>query len=232
MASLVIALENKTAQTVKDKLPGTRLEVIPNPVDINEIQFLTKNQMLRDNVNVNNKKIVFFLGWVIPTKGIEELVKVWFELIPNSWRLLIAGPVNKNYQTELMHKYPNDSVEFLGELNHSTSMQYLAQSDIFTLPSYTEGFPNVILEAMALGKPIIATSVGAIPDMLSNHCGIVIEPKDVEGLKKAIFTLSQNEHLRYQLGQRAYQKAKHEYSLDVIFGKYRDAWQIAIKKPP
>jgi len=55
----------------------------------------------------------------------------------------------------------------------------------FILPSYTEGFPNVILEAMALGKPIIATSVGAIPEILSEECGVVMKPRDQRDIEQA-----------------------------------------------
>ena len=62
----------------------------------------------------------------------------------------------------------------------------LSASDVFVLPSYTEGFPNVIIEAMAMGKPIIATSVGAIPEMLDEGCGVVVPPKDADSLQKAL----------------------------------------------
>lgn len=63
-------------------------------------------------------------------------------------------------------------------------MTILSRSEVFILHSYTEIFPNVILEAMALGKAIIATDVGAVSEMLMEESGIIIPPKDINEVKK------------------------------------------------
>jgi len=74
----------------------------------------------------------------------------------------------------------------LGMILGDSRFKHFADSDIFVLPSYSEGLPLSILEAMAFGLPIIATDVGAISEVVKSKNGILIRPKDAEGLKKAI----------------------------------------------
>lgn len=74
---------------------------------------------------------------------------------------------------------------------------------VFVLPTYTEGFPNVVLESMACGCPIVATSVGAIPEMLDGGAGIVIEPRNVEQLRDAVAWVLENPERAAEMGAQA-----------------------------
>ena len=112
-------------------------------------------------------------------------------------------------------------VVFEGEKKHDDALSMLSQASIFTLPSYTEGFPNAVLEAMAFEKPIIATDVGAIPDMLQG-CGMVIQKENVDALENALVKLLEDEELCESLGKAAKQKIEQEYSLERVFNKYMD----------
>jgi teichuronic acid biosynthesis glycosyltransferase TuaC len=64
--------------------------------------------------------------------------------------------------------------------------QWLAAANVLALPSYSEGSPNVVLEALSCGRPVIGTNVGGIPDMINEECGILIAPRDVPALANAI----------------------------------------------
>jgi glycosyltransferase involved in cell wall biosynthesis len=83
--------------------------------------------------------------------------------------------------------------------------QFMHGIDVFVLPSLTEGTPNAIIEAMAHGKPIIASNVGGIPDLVNEKTGILISPNDVEALGKAMTRLSADAALRTQMGLAARQ---------------------------
>ena len=83
---------------------------------------------------------------------------------------------------------------------------------------------------MALGKPIIATSVGAIPEMLDGECGLVIKPRSIKELKDAIQLLADDQNLRKTLGRCAQEKAQSEYSLEVVFEKYKNVWWQAAER--
>jgi glycosyltransferase involved in cell wall biosynthesis len=105
----------------------------------------------------------------------------------------------------------------------------MASADIVTLPSHTEGFPNVILEAMACSKPIVATRVGAIAEMLdadsSAPCGVVIEPKDTPALTAALKNLMTDRSLGQKLGQRAREKVEREYGEPVVMNRLVALWR-------
>lgn len=219
LASAVIAITPDTAATIKHYLPDVHVEYIPNPIDVSELLTSVTESYQQE------RHIALFLGWILPTKGVEELIQAWAELCPPGWDLLLVGPGETDYQQSLMSRYNPRNLRFTGELAHKDAMQLLARSDLFVLPSHTEGFPNVILEAMALGKPIVATTVGAIQDILSMDCGLLIKPRDVDGLIEALSKLIQDEPLRQKLGARGYEKVRQEYSIEAIFARYVQIWQ-------
>ena len=191
LSTKIIAITPQTAETLNRNLRDVSVIYIPNPIDISA---------LPAKLNTNQKrKVALFLGWVLPSKGVSELVQAWSELNPSNWDLFIVGPGSLNYRQQLIEKFNPTHLYFVGEVNHKKALQMIADCDLFILPSYTEGFPNVILEAMGLGKAIIATNVGAIPEMLSNNCGLVIPAKNIEKLKNGVATLIVNDQLRFNL---------------------------------
>lgn len=216
LAHTVMAIDASTEQAIQRRLPDVKVVRVPNGVDINRLTMAHAGSAVG--------RTVMFLGWVIPTKGIEELVEAWAELRPHGWRLLIAGPGNTDYQDRLIRAYEPTECEFIAEKSHDEAMMLMSKADVFVLPSYTEGFPNVVLEAMALGKPIIATRVGAIPEMLEGGCGILVEPREVDELKNALNDLLEDPDLRQRLGAQARERAMNCYSLEIVFAKYMSVW--------
>jgi len=217
LSNIVIAIDKSTFAAISFHLPSINVTYLPNPIDFSRLPLAEKNPI--------EQNYVLFLGWVIPTKGVAELVAAWAALAPQTWRLLLAGPGDKSYKQELITRYNPKNIEFIGEIAHDDAMRSMAQCSIFVLPSYTEGFPNAVLEAMAMGKPIIASSVGAIPDMLSEDCGIIVRPKNIDEIRNALALLIQNENLRSSLGENARKKARGKYSVEVVFASYTDIWQ-------
>jgi glycosyltransferase involved in cell wall biosynthesis len=221
MATIVIGITPSTVEAIEDHLSAVWIEYIPNPVALSD-NLLTENELS------HHQRTILYLGWIVPTKGIEELIEAWSAIDHKNWRLVLVGPGEKDYQTELVERYGVADLDFYGELEHEEAMKLMAQCGLFVLPSYTEGFPNVVLEAMSFGRPIIASSVGAIPDMLSDDCGLLVTPKDVEELKVAISKTIDDEDLRRKLGQNARKKARKEYSMDIVFTRYVNVWQNSL----
>ncbi len=216
MASAVIAIDPATEETIKQYVSHIRTLRIPNGIDLKELPSTTGQTEYRT---------VLFLGWVIPTKGLSELVQAWSQVKPEGWRCVVAGPGSETYCKELQQQFQPAQIEFLPEQSHDNAMKLMASAEAFVLPSYTEGFPNVIVEAMALGKAIIATSVGAVPEMLADGCGVVIPPKNVEALAQALRTMCSDAALRKQMGTLAQQKAHAEYDMNHVFNRLVATWQ-------
>lgn len=215
MADRVIAIDLLTYSAISNSSSHIAVELVPNCVDIAALPVPTSSEGMLTAV---------FLGWVVESKGVEELLEAWCNIQQDGWRLKIVGPCDGHYREFLSRKFASTTIDFIGELPHSEAMKLLACCDLFVLPSHTEGFPNVVLEAMALRKPIVATNVGAIPEMLSEGCGTLVEVKDVAALQKAIEALMHDSLLREKMGETAFDRANTYYSLGVVFDKYWNIW--------
>lgn len=217
LASEVVTIDNETCRSIRKYLPDTKVVYIPNPVDISK---------LPEPADKKSKKVVF-LGWLIKEKGIEELLLAWKQVFEKhtDWALLLVGPCLPKYLAYLREKYSFEGVNYEGEKNHEEAMNLLNSSEIFILPSYTEGFPNVILEAMTLSKPIIATKVGAIPDMLENDCGVLINKEDSSDIVKALEGLIADKNRRVLLGNNAMRKIRTHYCVELVFQEYMREWK-------
>lgn len=172
------------------------------------------------------EKTICFIGWMIKTKGIEELIDSWNVVGKQNpdWSLHLIGPCNSEYKKKLSAMVQNSNVVFLGELSHRECMEELQKSSVFILPSYTEGFPNVILEAMMNSNAIIATNVGDIQQMLLEQSGLLILPKSVADITQSLTTLLKSIDLRETLSLNAYKRVNKCYSVEVVFHLLKDLW--------
>lgn len=215
LASDTIAIDPKTYQTLCESFGMETIHYIPNPV---------RKLDMEASIAKNN---VLFLGNVLPAKGIEELLQAWEKLTPEypDWTLTIAGFCEDSYKAYIEKQYSLQNVIMTGYIPHDDAMKLLAESAFLVLPSYTEGFPNVVIEAMMCGKAVIGTDVGAISDILSGGCGIVIPVKDVRGLQRCIVKLMSDRVLCMKMGKNGLEKATEQYVSDKVFAKYNILWK-------
>lgn len=216
LASAVMAIDKKTCEAIKKHVPEADVVLVPNPVNTKKLPPVCES----------TEKQVVFLGWVIKTKGVDELVEAWNtvgEKYPD-YKLLVIGQAKTEYLEELKSKVKVENIEFTGEMEHGKAMETLSKSEVFVLPSYTEGFPNAVVEAMALKKSVVATSVGAIPEMLEGDCGILIKPKSVEDTVVALDKVLGDTALRDRLAENARSKVYENYELDAVYSRYKEIW--------
>ncbi len=102
---------------------------------------------------------------------------------------------------------------------------FMKQLDVFIMPSFTEGTPNSIVEAMACGKPTIASNVGGIPDMVGEDSGILVPPGDHAALGQAMITLAQNPDLRNRMGEAARTRYEKIFSPKVVMPLILDTYE-------
>lgn len=219
-ADTVIAIDSASLSAIKEQCPEKNVVFVPNPTDVSALP-----------APKNGEKTVAFLGWVIPTKGVDELVGAWNGVSNNhpDWSLKIIGPYSDDYFNALKKKITADNIEFLGEKPHDEAMKLINTAEIFVLPSYTEGFPCVITEAMALKKAIIASSVGAIPEMLSGDSGVLVPARDENALKAALEELILNPEKRKAISENAFKRLNENYTADRVAARLEAVWREAIK---
>jgi len=135
-------------------------------------------------------KIILFVGHLIPRKAILELIEAYSKMqYLNKTKLLIVG--NGELQNEVIHKINslnlNDDAILLGVKSHIEIAKLMNESTILCLPSYSEGTPNVVLEALSCGLPVVATNVSGIPEIiLEINIGTLVKPGDIHSLSKAL----------------------------------------------
>jgi len=135
-----------------------------------------------------------FLGHVREEKGITDLLKVVSQL-PDNIHLDIFGPiVNYKCPSELSQVF---SRIYKGPVKSDEVVDLLSQYDVLVLPSYKEGYPGVIIEALSIGMPVIATKLRGIQEMVDSSCAILFEVGNQRALADAIMHFNSNNYTRY-----------------------------------
>ncbi len=202
------------------------VSLLPNPLSP-EVQQIIKKQ--GDLKRVPGK--IVFVGHVCESKGAFELVKACRNIRDIKVELLGKLP-SEDIREKLMKDGGKDSEKWLtipGNMPFESVIESMLTCSVFVLPSYSEGFPNVILESMACGCPIISTPVGAIPEMLDfegeNACGISVPVKDVEALHQAIVDMLSAQANAIKLGMIAKNRVNELYSMPIVWEKLVRIWE-------
>jgi glycosyltransferase involved in cell wall biosynthesis len=180
-----------------------------------------------------------FLGRLEPRKGVKALALALNEVLPafpdwvvefagRSMPSCISGIDPAQVVREILGKNLKQ-VRFVNNLPPAAVSEWLAGVDVFAFPSLWDNFPYVILEAMASGRPIVATQTGAVPEMLGDTAEIV-KPGDVRGLAKALRTLMADAGLRVKLGAAARKRFEERFHPDQVMGEILEVYREAIER--
>lgn len=162
-----------------------------------------------------------FIGRLVRDKGINELVTAFSQLntqYPNT-RLLLVGPYEENLdplQPETLTEIDNNkAIEAVDRQNDVRP--WLAASDVFVFPSYREGFPNVVIEAGAMGLPSIVTDINGSREIIIDGCnGIIIPPRQLETLRQAMELFVTDKDLANRLSTEARPLVASRYEQDFV----------------
>lgn len=210
-ANRAIVLSQGIKDTVLSKI-GTeyseKIKVLYNPCP--DIKVTSKG----DSTNI------LFLGRIVKEKGYMELIKAFSSIYKRhpEWTLTLCGSGEIKTARDLCIEYKcKDAVFFPGWISDDEKNQYLSYSSILCLPSYAEGFPICILEAWSASVPVIATPVGAVPELLQDGVtGLFVRPADVKSLEDAIEKLIMEPEFRKTLSENAGYLAKTKLSEEVF----------------
>ena len=205
---------------------------LPNPLSV---EIMNQISGLEGKIERQSNKLLY-VGHVIPTKGVYELVEACSRL--SNIELHMIGTCDDKTKQDLIEiAQKQDEGKWLhmrGGIPHEEVISEMLSSGVYILPSYTEGFPNVILESMAASCAIVATNVGAIPEMLNfrtkDICGIEIAPKDVDGIMCNLKELVKQQDTQEALGRRAKHKVYKDYSMPSVWNQLQDIWVNTAKQ--
>ncbi|MBE0416991.1 MAG: glycosyltransferase family 4 protein [Coriobacteriia bacterium] len=192
----IIALSEQSRHDLAALAPPHKIAVVPNAVAVPQM-------------GTERGRRIVFLGLLCVKKGVDDLLEAVRLLqgdeAASGWEVVLAGDGDvRRVRERSAAVVGGPAVRVTGWLERAEVEGLLASSSIFVLPSYEEGLPMSLLEAMAAGLAVVATPVGGVPEVIEDGMnGVIVEPGDVESLANALRGLIQNEPLRRRLGDRA-----------------------------
>lgn len=167
-----------------------RTVTIPNGVDHRLFRFESQAEGRRRLGLAGDSKIILYVGRQSKEKGVPELLASFADLAKSDPALQLVcigdGPLKSRAQATAAALGFGDRARMLGSQPPSEIARWMHAADVFCLPSYSEGCPNVVIEALACGCPVVATDVGGIPDLVNTSSSLLVAPGDGAALAAAL----------------------------------------------
>lgn len=216
------------------RLPSHKVAVVPNGVDLTLFRSRPEAVMKREEIGLKNgDMVVGTVARLSPEKDHFNLLRA-FSLVTSSRgnvKLLLVGdgPMRDKLKEMVRASGLMDKVVFLG--NRRDVPELLNVIDIFVLPSLTEGLSMALLEAMATGKPIVATNVGGNPEIvMDGETGIIAPPRDPENMAGALLKILSNRELAREMGRKGRERVEKEFSLEKMTRGYEAIYEELLAK--
>ena len=202
-----------------------------SPDQVTEIERVT----LREKLNIQSDDFVFvFVGRIVSDKGINELIKAFSELQaaennePAGIKLLLVGglendldPLNPETLAEINQNKDIISVGFQQDVR-----SFFAIADALVFPSYREGFPNVVMQAGAMGLPSIVSDINGCDEIIiEGENGLIIPSKNVEKLKEKMLTLAKDKNLYTKLKGNSRRMIENRYEQSVVWNALLEEYE-------
>jgi N-acetyl-alpha-D-glucosaminyl L-malate synthase BshA len=220
-ADIVLAVSN----SLKNEILDTNVENIKektrlywNSVDISKFRE-TNGDEFKKELNLSDKPIVLFVGNIIKRKNVLSLLeskkisKVDYQLV-----IVGNGPLLKKLK-EKVRKEKIQDVIFTGSRNDIEKI--IPSSDLLILPSFSESFGLVLIEALSCTKPVIGSNVGGIKEIISPDVGILINPHDYNEIAIAIEKILSNDSLKYKFSKNARKRAKDFSKVEIPYDELK-----------
>jgi glycosyltransferase involved in cell wall biosynthesis len=203
--------------------PENKICMIPNGVDLS--RFSIQDRLSEPH---ESSTIVVFTGRITPVKGVDVLIDAWDRLTNKRDALLLIagdGPAREELEKSVHRMGLSGSVQFLGMVNDMPDL--LRRADIYVQPSRQEGLPNSVLEAMAVGLPIVATRISGNEDLVEDgENGLLVPPQDPEKLAIALGELISDRGRRQRMGACSRKVVEKKYAFPVVADLLTKAYRL------
>ncbi|MCP4607488.1 MAG: glycosyltransferase family 4 protein [Planctomycetes bacterium] len=231
-ANAVIALTDHMKSEIQ-KICDRDVLVIPNGIDAERFENFSREESRTALQITNQQKVIMFVGTLSWIKGTQYLIEA-MNLVRQQEKdvmLIIIGDGNERQSLEQLVKALGleGFVTFMGRVPNQVIPEYMAAADVFSLPSLSEAFPLVILEAMASGLPVVATNVRGLSEIIKEEeNGFLVESKNANQLAEKILVLLRNVQLRMRISENNKAKAK-EYNEESVVQKLEKVYEAIAK---
>ncbi len=203
---------------------------IGNGVDLSKYYPKSKEEIscLKKKLGINCKRLIIFVGRLSYEKNPVGLIKAWnkaYQKLTDDWQMVMVGdgPMWTEICNLISELECSHSIIMVGQRGNIE--EWLSIADVYVISSYNEGLSNTMLEAMAVGLPVVTTSVSGVSELIeAPGAGLIVPISDIEGLSKAITTLASDNKLRKKMGAIARKVVSQDYSIATIAKKHEDLY--------
>lgn len=224
-----VAISNEINEDLQELVKDNQKIIeIPNGVNHEVFHPIDEEQKLHQRAKMNIDKdeiILLYAGALNRRKGTGDLLYALESLETDTpFRCILCGPILENedeYLRKIEHinQSSNIQIEYRGSVSNTN--EYMQVADIFILPSYSEGLPNVLLEAASTGLPLITTDIGGSRDIVeTDHNGYVVETNAPDQIASRLKQLIEDKTLRETFGENSRELILNKYSLEMVSNQY------------
>jgi glycosyltransferase involved in cell wall biosynthesis len=190
-AGIIVVSEALKDRLCLEGVNPEKVRVITNGVDTTRFRVRDRRESsARVGLNDDGKKHVLFVGRLAEEKGLLTLIEAFAHLRGRradvKLHVIGDGPEGDPARARCDAHGMRDDVDFLGARGHDDIASWMAACDLLALPSLREGCPNAVLEALASGRPVVATRVGGVPDLVDDRNGVLVPPLDPEAMSRGL----------------------------------------------
>jgi len=218
--NLVLVLSESWKSALSMVVDPRKIVVVKNGVPL--------GRALSRQPNKDHDQIILFLGRISDAKGFFDLLQVVGRLRANGAGVFLwaGGDGDLDRAASYAHELGiGDRIRLLGWVVGDTKTEIMNDATVFCLPSYSEGLPVALLEAMSAGLPVITTAVGGIPEAVTHGVeGFLCEPGDLDAMHNLLLELVESHDLRTAMGQAARRRIEAEFSLPGVMSSLADIY--------
>jgi glycosyltransferase involved in cell wall biosynthesis len=208
-------------------IPKSKIKIVLNGIDV---------EKFKPSSDLKIENLILFVGRLDPKKGLPVLLKA-LEYLRTKVHLIIIGPPSRpwffKYCLSLIDKVSKNTIHkvtYLGTCSQEKLIKWYQKASVLVCPSLSELFPMVILEALSCATPVIATNVGAIPEIVKNYeNGILVPPRNAMRLSEAIQYLLDNRKIRLKFGEDGRKFVFKNFSSKVVTEKLVEIYMDLLK---
>jgi glycosyltransferase involved in cell wall biosynthesis len=236
LARMIVVSREIYSALMKKGFAPSRVDMIPNAVALNSASVPDmRNELLRQYGLSPDATICLAAGRLVWVKGHAHLIDAFTTLkeLPIYCFIVGDGELKEGLETKIQAANLTNNVKLLGYASHERTLALIKACDIFIMPSHYEGTPVALLEAAALARPIIATRVGGIGELVKHEKeALLVEAANPNAIAQAILRLTRDPKWARQLGWSARKRAEREFSLSALVDATLVTYRKALESSP
>ena len=230
----VVAVSSDIEKVLIGMYGSNRVSCIHNGIDLEAVRVTTSREAFRRKWQIPEDAVVIgTVGRLVPVKGhaiLLDATRILQASIGNVALVLVGdGPLRKDLEANAKRLGLEKSVIFAGQQDQS--YDFMNMMDVFVLPSLHEGIPMVVLEALALQRPVVATRVGGIPEVIEHgQTGFLAEPSDASSLARLLQRLVEDLPMAVSIGKAGRTRVEEKFTARTMAGKTAELYEQVLSK--